>query len=121
MSEQDLNHPDIGVLLQQMRCKAVSQCVRGHALADLGHVGRRMAGARELARRHGCDRIVARKQPALGRAIRYQSRNSSSSTGESIAWRSLRPLPCSTRSIMRSESMSDTFRDTTSDTRRPAP
>src|SRR6266849_8541712 len=43
------------------------------------------------------------------------------SRGESIAKRSLRPLPCSMRSSMRSESMSDTFSATTSETRNPAP
>src|SRR5450631_3664806 len=48
--------------------------------------------------------------------MRYQSRSNSNSRGESIAKRSLRPLPCSMRSSMRSESMSDTFSATTSET-----
>src|SRR2546428_789122 len=52
-----------------------------------------------------------------GCAIRYQSRRSPSSCAESIAWRSLRPLPCSTRSIMRLESISDTFNATISEKR----
>src|SRR5216683_3185534 len=51
----------------------------------------------------------------------HQSRSSSSSCGDSMAWRSLRPLPCSTRSSIRSESMSPTLSATTSETRRPAP
>src|ERR1700730_6458104 len=34
---QDLDHPDIGVLLQKMRRKAVTKGVRRHRLADLGH------------------------------------------------------------------------------------
>src|ERR1700686_2746475 len=49
MSQQDLDHPDIGVLFQKMRRKAVSKGVRGHLLADLGHLGRGIAGAPELA------------------------------------------------------------------------
>src|SRR6516225_10645989 len=53
--------------------------------------------------------------------MRYQSRNSSSSTGESIAKRSLRPLPCSILSSMRFESMSETLSATTSEMRSPAP
>src|ERR1700738_4555233 len=53
--------------------------------------------------------------------MRYQSRRSFSSCGDNIAWRSLRPLPCSTRSIMRLESISDTLSETTSETRSPAP
>ena len=41
---------------------------------------------------------------------RHQSRSSSSSCGDSIALRSLRPLPCSTRISMRVLSMSPTLR-----------
>src|SRR5215469_2432916 len=55
------------------------------------------------------------------RPSRHQARNSSSSCGDSMAWRSLRPLPCSTRSSMRSESTSPTLSATTSETRSPAP
>src|SRR5271156_7152709 len=65
MSQQDLDHPDIGVLLQQMRRKAVTKGVRGHRLADLGHLGGGIAGAPELARRHRVDRVHAGKQPPL--------------------------------------------------------
>src|SRR5215467_64584 len=56
-----------------------------------------------------------------GRAMRHQSRNSSNSCGDSMAKRSLRPLPCSTRSIMRLESMSESYSATTSMARSPAP
>src|SRR5882757_8392623 len=65
MSQQDLDDPDIGVLLQKMRRKAVSQGVRGHLLADLGHLGCGIAGAPELARRHRVDRVHSGKQPPL--------------------------------------------------------
>src|ERR1700688_908734 len=65
MSQQDLDHPDIGVLLQKMRRKAVTKGVRGHRLADLGHLGRGIAGAPELARRHRVDRVHSGKQPPL--------------------------------------------------------
>ena len=41
MAQQDLDHPDIGVLFQQMRRKAVTKRVRGHLLVDLGHTGLR--------------------------------------------------------------------------------
>lgn len=43
------------------------------------------------------------------RPSRHQLRSSSSNCGDSMAWRSLRPLPCSTRSSMRSESTSPTL------------
>ncbi len=56
-----------------------------------------------------------------GRAAFHHSRRSWSSRGDSITSRSRCPLPCSTLSIMRPLSMSDTFRFATSDTRRPAP
>ena len=39
MSQQDLDHPDIGVLLQKMRRKAVSQSVRD-TCCRWGHLGR---------------------------------------------------------------------------------
>src|SRR5271170_4296760 len=55
------------------------------------------------------------------RPSRHQARSSSSSCGDSMAWRSLRPLPRSTRSSMRSESTSPTLSATTSETRSPAP
>src|SRR5271169_2570947 len=47
-----------------MRCKTMSQGVRGDALSDLRHDGRRMAGPVELARRDRLHRIAARKQPS---------------------------------------------------------
>ena len=74
--------------------------------------GRRPKAAKERTRGNS---------QTAGRAMRYQSRSNSNSRGESIAKRSLRPLPCSMRSSMRSESMSDTFSATTSETRNPAP
>src|SRR5665213_3348976 len=52
MAEQHLDHPDIGVLLQKMRRKAVTKRVRGYRLADLGHLRGGVAGASELAGRH---------------------------------------------------------------------
>src|SRR5664280_1809993 len=60
--QQDLDHPDIGVLFQKMRRKAVTKGVRGHLFADLG---RSVAGAPELARRHRVDRVHSGKQPPL--------------------------------------------------------
>src|SRR6266700_5737393 len=63
--QQDLDHPDIGVLLQKMRRKAVTKGVRGHRLADLGQLGRGIAGAPELACRHRVDRVHSGKQPPL--------------------------------------------------------
>src|SRR6267143_3198841 len=48
MAEQDLDHADVDILLQKMRGKAVPQCVRGHALADVGHASRSVACARKL-------------------------------------------------------------------------
>ena len=64
MSEQDLDHANIDVLLQQMGGEAVPQRVRRHALGDLGRLRRRVAGAVELTRGDRVERIVAREQPA---------------------------------------------------------
>src|SRR5277367_3030638 len=65
MSEENLDHSDIGVLLQKVGCKAMPQRVRRHPFGDLGQVGRRMAGAVELARRYRLQRVLAREQPGL--------------------------------------------------------
>src|SRR5271156_893259 len=65
MPQQDLDHPDIGVLLQKMRRKAVTKGVRGYRLVDLGHLGCGMTGAPELAGRHRVDRVHSGKQPPL--------------------------------------------------------
>ena len=111
MPEQNLNHTNVDVLLQKVGCKTMSQRVWRHPLGDLGHVGRCMAGAVKLARRYRLQRVLSRWTAKPLCAMRHQSRRSSSSTGESIANRSLRPLPCSTRNIMRLLSMSDTFSD----------
>ena len=83
--EQDLDHPDIDVLLQQMRGEAVPQGVQGHALVDLGHLGRGMAGAIELARRHRVDRVRGREtaSPAAVPPC-HQARSSSSRCGDSM-------------------------------------
>src|SRR5215469_5842992 len=60
--------------------------------------------------------------PGSSRLCRRPSRHQArSSCGDSIAWRSLPPLPRSTRSSMRSESISPTLSVTTSETRSPAP
>jgi hypothetical protein len=45
VSQQNLDHPDVDILLQKMRRKAVPKRVHGDALVDLRHMGCRMAGA----------------------------------------------------------------------------
>ena len=50
VSEQDLDHADVDVLLQQMRGEAVAQRVRRDPLPDPGGLGGGMDGAVELAR-----------------------------------------------------------------------
>ena len=56
----------ISVFCSSKMCrKAVTKGVRGHLLADLGYLGRGIAGAPELARRHRVDRVHSGKQPPL--------------------------------------------------------
>ena len=121
VAEQYLDHANIDVLLEQMCGEAVSQGVRRHALGDTRQARGGVHGAPKLAGGHRVDRVLAGESQACGRPARHQSRSSSSSCGESITYRSRCPLPCSTRSVMRWLSISDTFRFATSDTRRPAP
>src|SRR5271167_4354744 len=63
MSKQNLDHTNVDVLLQKMGRKTMPPRVRRHPLGDLRHLGCRMAGPVELARRHRLDRIAAREQP----------------------------------------------------------
>src|ERR1700676_20468 len=120
-SEQHLDDADVDVLLEQMGGEAVPQGVQRDALVDVRHLGGGVAGAIELARGHWLGRIAAREQPTLRPRRPHQVRSRSSRLGESMTLRSLPPLPCSTRMIMRLLSMSETLSETTSVARRPAP
>ena len=127
MSEQHLDDADVDVLLEQVGGKAVAQRMGRDALLDAGRLGGLVDGAVELARRQRLDRLRPGNSQPWGSITprrlpsRHHSRSSSSSCGDSIALRSLRPLPCSTRISMRVLSMSPTLSAATSDTRRPAP
>ena len=65
MSQQNLDHPDIDILLQEMRGEAVPQCMGETRLLISGHLGRGMAGATELTCCQRIDRVLPGKQPAL--------------------------------------------------------
>ena len=56
--ERDAN---VGLLLEQMRGKAMPQRVQGYGLLDLGHLRRAMASPVELARRERLHGIASRK------------------------------------------------------------
>jgi len=72
MSNKDLDHPDIGCLLQYMvRPKLWSRVCRGHRLPS-SDIGRGIAGAPELARRHRVDRVHPVKQPPVWAAALYR-------------------------------------------------
>ena len=132
---QALDDADVGVLFQQMRGEAGPQRMRRHSLLDAGGLGRGMDGAVELA---GCERlkrIAARKQPAPrqqhtqasavpppgAQQLEQLRRQHGMAVPRLREGRLLRPLPCSTRSSIRSESTSPTLSATTSETRSPAP
>jgi hypothetical protein len=51
MTEQDLDHANIDILLEQVGGKAMPQRVWRHSLLQLGHVSGGMNDAVELARR----------------------------------------------------------------------
>src|SRR6201998_4517025 len=118
-----------------MRRKAVPQRVWRHPLLDPGSLGSGMDSAVELSGRERFERIAAGEQPAAwqqhapGAGLPPPGTQQSEQLGRqhSLAiprfreGRLLRPLPCSTRSSMRSESTSPTLSATTSETRSPAP
>src|SRR5260370_10691906 len=64
--KQHLDDANVGLLLEQMRGKAMPQRVQGYGLLDLGHLRRGMAGAVELAVPERLPGIAPRKQPAAG-------------------------------------------------------
>ena len=65
MSKQNLNHPDIDILLQQMGGKAMPQRMRRNAFVDTREPGSHVADAVQLACGQRVDRVPAWKQPAL--------------------------------------------------------
>ena len=63
VSEQDLDHADIDLLLEQMSCKTMSQGMHRHALVDARCDRSGMYRSVQLPRGQGIDRILAGKQP----------------------------------------------------------
>src|SRR5712675_40691 len=59
MSEQNLDHTNIDVLLEQVRGEAVSQRVRRNPWRQPSQLGGHVADPLELARRHRADAITA--------------------------------------------------------------
>ena len=127
MPQQHLDDTDVDILLVQVRGEAVAQCVRADTLLDASGFRCLMNGAVDLARRNWFERVPPGNNQPWGSMTprrlpsRHQSRSSSNSCGDSMALRSLRPLPCSTRISIRVLSMSPILRAATSDTRNPAP
>ena len=116
-------------------CEAVPQRVRRHALLDPRGLGGSTDGAAELTGRQRLDRVAAGKQPASRQQLaapppfpppdaqqfEQLRRQHRVAVPRLRGGRLLRPLPCATRSSMRSESISPTLSATTSETRSPAP
>jgi len=122
MSEQNLDQTHIGFLFEQVGGKAVAQCVRRHSLLDRRPIGSGMNDAIELPRRQRQQRITAREQPERGPGdaipIAQQLQQPRGKHCKAI----LAPLALlDAQQHARSESMSDTFSATTSETRNPAP
>src|SRR6516162_116913 len=121
VSEQHLDHADVDVLLEQVRGEAVPQGVRRDALGDARQILGGGDGPIELTGGDRIDRVLAGKEPDLRPRrpppVPQESQQLRREHHIAIAL----PLPCSTLSVMRSLSMSRTFRFATSDTRRPAP
>src|SRR3954468_20838553 len=65
VAEQDLDHPDVGAVLEQVGGEAVAECVRADPLGNVGRLRRLDDDAVELP---GADRlacVLPRKQPAV--------------------------------------------------------
>src|SRR6201997_4806773 len=133
VSEQNLDDADVGLLLQKMRGKAVPHGMNADALGDAGTRRCQANDPMHLARTHVLP-AVAGKQPGLsGRHPSLLARNAppfmqyleQDGRENDVAillaprLRGGRLLPCSTRTTIRSRSMSVSLSDTTSDDRRP--
>src|SRR6516162_4930268 len=99
VSEQNLDDADIGLLLQEVGGKAVTQRMNADALGDAGTPGCQANDAMQLARTRMLP-AVAGKQPGLsGRHPALLARNApplmniSSRMGERMTYRSFLPLP----------------------------
>src|SRR6516162_7505410 len=133
--QQCLDHANIDILLEEVRGKTVAQRVRRHALRDPRGLGGGADNAAELPGRQRLDRVAAGKQPTSGQqqaappplappgAQQFEQlrRQHCLAVPRFREGRLLPPLPRSTRSSMRSESISPTLSATTSETRSPAP
>ena len=119
--EQNLDHPDVNVLLQQMGCKAVAQRVRRHPLGDLGRLSGSMNGAVELARGEMVDPVLSGKQPDLRPRDTPLVAQQLEQLRREHRIAILAPLALLDTQQHTLESTSDTFSATTSETRRPAP
>src|SRR6266850_8515860 len=103
MSKQDLDHPNVNVLFEQVGREAMAQGVRRHPFGDLGHVRGGVAGARELTRRHRVDGVLAGEQPALRPCNAIPVAQEFEQHRGKHRMAVLAALACSTRSIMRLE------------------
>src|SRR6266481_4670022 len=129
MSEQHLDHADVGLLLEQVGGEAMPQRVQRDGLVDLGHHRRRVAGAVELARGQRLPEIAPGKQPTPGprrlppgaQQVEEIRREHHVSVPRFREGRLLRPLPCSTRMTIRVLSMSSILSEMISEARNPAP
>ena len=74
--EQDLDHADIDLLLEQVGGEAVAQRVHRHALVDPGRLGSGMHRPVELTGAERFDRIESGKQPAAIEHLALGTRHS---------------------------------------------
>ncbi len=65
VARQDLDHPDVDLLLEQVGGEAMPERVQRDALVDAGRLPGAIKGATELARGERIDRVLTGKQPTL--------------------------------------------------------
>src|SRR6516165_5454010 len=133
MSQKNLDYPNIGFLLQEMRGEAVPQRMNADTLGDAGTPGCQANDAMQLARtrmlpavagkqpgltgRHPA--LLARDAPPFMQYLEKDGRENDVTILLAPRFREGRLLPCSTRMTIRSRSISVSLSDTTSEARRP--
>jgi hypothetical protein len=121
VTEQHLDDADIDVLLDLVGGKAVPQGVQRDALLISAIWAAAWQARLSWRLVIGCAGSRPGNSQPCGRAAFHHVRSRSSRLGDSMTLRSLPPLPCSTRMIIRLLSMSEILSEITSVARRPAP
>jgi hypothetical protein len=100
---------DVGAALQEMGGEAVAQCMHCHVLGHAGCGTGRAAGRMQYLHIDRLRLVPAREEPVLWPREPPVGAQDAEQLRRQLTWRSLPPLPCSTRITIRAPSTSPTI------------